>query len=257
MNTRIQLVAFWTLLRRELVRMFRLWQQTFLPPVIMQSLYFVVFGSFIGSQIPPIHGLRYMTYIVPGLIMMALITSSFMNVVFSLFSAKFMRSIEEMLIAPVENSTILAGYVAGGVARALITGVLVAVVSIFFAQPPIVHIFAILFFAIVTSIVFSLGGFLNALFAKSFDDAGLFSTFVLTPLIYLGGVFYSVSTLPAWAHSATLLNPIFYLVNGFRYGFLGFADVSVYLCLAVLMAFVLVLGGVNWYFIKTGLGLKQ
>lgn len=256
MNMSPSFIAYWTLVRRELIRLFRIWQQTFLPPVITQSLYFLVFGTFIGSQITPINGVRYIEYIVPGLIMMAVINSSFMNVVFSFFSAKFQRSIEELLMAPVTERVILAGYVSGGVARGLITGALVACVSLLFAQPPLAHPFAILFFAGITAIVFALGGFLNALFAKTFDDAGLFTTFVLTPLTYLGGVFYSIDRLPPFFRAVSRANPIVYMVDGFRYGFFGFSDTNPLIGAAILLCTALVLGIVNVRLLKRGYGLR-
>ncbi len=256
MKLSTSLVAYWTITRRELVRLFRIWKQTFLPPVIMQSLYFLVFGAFIGSQIAPIHGVRYMAYIVPGLIMMAIINSSFMNVVFSFFSAKFQRSIEELLMAPVTGRVMLAGYVSGGVLRGLITGVLVACVSVLFARPPLVHPFAIVFFAVITAVVFALGGFLNALFAKTFDDAGLFTTFVLTPLTYLGGVFYSIDRLPPFFRAVSHANPIVYMVDGFRYGFFGFSDTNPLIGAAILLATATILIVVNLRLLKSGYGLR-
>ena len=224
--------------------------------MIMQSLYFVVFGSFIGSQIPAIRGISYMAYIVPGLIMMAIINSSFMNVVFSFFSAKFQKSIEELLVAPVANSTILLGYISGGVIRSTITGVLVACVSVFFAHPPIMHPFAIIFFALITSVVFAMGGFLNALFAKSFDDAGLFTTFILTPLTYLGGVFYSIERLPPVFRTISRANPIVYMVDGFRFGFFGFSDTNPWIGATILLLTALILFFLNIKLLKKGYGIR-
>ncbi len=254
MNT--PLIALQTLLRREVGRVFRLWKQTFLPPVITQSLYFIVFGSFIGSQVAPINGISYMAYIVPGIIMMSVITSSYTNVVFSFFSTKFMRSVEEMLVSPMSNLVLLAGYSLAGVARAFITGGMVFVVSIFFTHPQIAHPFVMFVFAFLTAVVFSLGGFLNALFAKNFDDAGTFTTFVLTPLTYLGGVFYSVDQLPPFFKMASYANPIVYMVDGLRYGFYGIHDTNLWIGALFLIAVASALTFINLYLLKKGTGLR-
>ena len=196
MNIHDQYIAYETIVRKEVTRVFRIWPQTLFPPVITQTLYFLIFGKFIGSQISDIHGIDYMAFIVPGLVMMAVINNSFMNVVGSFFSAKFQRSIEELLVSSASNEAIIAGYVTGGIARGIIVGFLVFVVSIFFTSPQIYHIGIIFSFIFLTAIVFALGGLLNAIFATKFDDISIFPTFVLTPLIYLGGVFYSVNSLP-------------------------------------------------------------
>lgn len=251
-----QRTALYTLLRREVGRLFRIWQQTFLPPVITQTLYFLVFGTFIGSQIEAIKGVSYMAYIVPGIVMMSVITSSYTNVVFSFFSTKFQRSIEELLVSPASNATVLAGYVLGGVFRAFVTGILVFIVSFLFVRPTIQHPFVVIAFAILTAIVFALGGFLNALYAKNFDDAGLFTTFVLTPLTYLGGVFYSIDRLPPFFKTLSHANPIVYMVDGFRYGFYGINDTNPLIGIVFLIAVAVLLAGINLHFLRKGTGLR-
>jgi ABC-2 type transport system permease protein len=252
----IQLIALKTLLRREVGRQFRIWKQTFLPPVITQTLYFVVFGTFIGSQIAPIKGVSYMAYIVPGVIMMSVITSAYMNVVFSFFSIKFMRSVEELLVSPMSYRTMLAGFVSGGIFRAVFTGFLVFIVSFVFVRPMVQHPFIVLLFAVLTASVFALGGFLNALFAKNFDDAGTFTTFVLTPLTYLGGVFYSVDSLPPFFRTISHANPIVYMVDGFRFGFYGIADTNPWIGAIFLFVVIGVLATINLRLLKKGTGLR-
>lgn len=252
-----QSIAFETIVRREITRFTRIWTQTLLPPVITQTLYFVIFGKFIGSRIGDIGGVSYIAFIVPGLVMMAVINSSFANVVSSFFSAKFQRSIEELLVSPASNTAIIAGYVMGGVIRGILVGVIVFLVSIFFVHPKIQHGGIILIFIVLTALVFSLAGLINAIFARKFDDISIFPTFVLTPLTYLGGVFYSIESLPGLWQKVSLFNPILYMVNGFRYGFYGFSDVSV--CGSVL--FLLVLTGIltytNFYLLQKGTGIKN
>lgn len=252
----IQLTALYTLLHREIGRIFRIWKQTFLPPIVTQSLYFVVFGTFIGSQIAPIQGISYMAYIVPGIIMMSVIMSAYSNVVFSFFSTKFQRSVEEMLVSPMSHQTLLMGYVFAGVIRAFITGGLVFVVSLFFVRPGVEHPFVVLAFAFLTAVVFALGGFLNAIYAQNFDDAGTFTTFVLTPLTYLGGVFYSVQSLPAFFQIASRFNPIVYMVDGFRYGFYGIHDTNPWVGILFLIVISIILTIVNIRLLKTGKGLR-
>jgi ABC-2 type transport system permease protein len=254
---RIQLIALYTLLHREVLRQFRIWKQTFLPPVITQSLYFIVFGTFIGSQVAPIKGISYMAYIVPGIIMMSVITSSYTNVVFSFFSAKFMRSIDELLVSPMSDSMVLFGYVLGGVFRAIVTGLLVFLVSFFFVRPSVEHPFIVILFAILTAIVFALGGFLNALYAKNFDDAGTFTTFVLTPLTYLGGVFYSVEALPPFFRTISYFNPIVYMVDGFRYGFYGVHDTNLWIGVTFLTVLSVVLSIISVRLFAKGTGLRH
>ena len=254
---RIQLTALYTLLHREILRQFRIWKQTFLPPVITQSLYFVVFGTFIGSQVAPIKGISYMAYIVPGIIMMSVITSAYMNVVFSFFSIKFMRSVDELLVSPMSDRVILFGYVLGGVFRAMVTGILVFIVSFLFVRPTVEHPLIVILFAALTSLVFALGGFLNALYAKNFDDAGTFTTFVLTPLTYLGGVFYSVDALPPFFRALSYFNPIVYMVDGFRYGFYGVHDTNLWIGVGFLVLVSAVLAVLNIRLLAKGTGLRH
>ncbi len=257
MNPYEQWIAYSTLVRKEVTRFTRIWLQTLLPPIVTQSLYFVIFGKFIGSQIGTIHGVSYMSFIVPGLVMMAVINSAFANVVSSFFGSKFQRNVEELLVSPTPNWIILAGYVTGGVLRGLIVGVLVFLISIFFTHPQIHHLSFILLFIFLTAVVFSLGGFLNGLYAKSFDDVSIFPTFVLTPLTYLGGVFYSIYSLPQVWQTVSHLNPVLFMVNGFRFGFLGFSDVSVALSLLILVVFSIGMTILNLYLLKKGTGLKN
>ncbi|MFZ2886231.1 MAG: ABC transporter permease [Minisyncoccia bacterium] len=255
-----QWTAFYTMLRRDVVRMFRIWVQTFLPSVITSCLYFLVFGTVLGSQIGQMQGVDYMVFVVPGLVMLAIVTTSYANTSFTFFSSKFfMRSIDEILVSPTPPWLMIAGFVGGGVIRGVLTGALVLVVSVFFTglSLAIHNILIILGFAILTSLVFALAGLVNGIYAKSIDGINIVPTFVLTPLVYLGGVFYSVHTLPSWWQAITYANPLFYLINGFRYGFLGITDVSIMVSVGMLIAMIAVLVGVNWYFIRTGLGLKQ
>ena len=248
-------IALSTIVRKEVTRFTRIWSQTLLPPVITQSLYFVIFGKFIGSQIGAINGIGYMSFIVPGLVMMAVINNSFANVVGSFFSSKFQRSVEELLVSPTPNWVIIAGYVIGGTLRGVICGLLVFGISIFFAHPVIHHIVFIVLFVILTSVVFSLGGFANAIFAKKFDDVAIFPTFVLTPLTYLGGVFYSIHALPEFWQKVSYLNPILYMVNGFRFGFYGISDVNVYISFLILILLTIILIGINLFLLQKGVGL--
>lgn len=233
MNAAQLRIAFMTLLRKEIRRFLRIWPQTLLPPAITMSLYFVIFGNLVGSRIGDMGGFSYMQFIVPGLIMMAVITNSYSNVCSSFFSAKFQRSIEELVTSPVPNHIILLGYVVGGVTRGLCVGLIVTIMSLFFTQLELHNIFVMVYTVLVTAVLFSLGGFINAVYAKSFDDISIIPTFVLTPLTYLGGVFYAMSSLSPFWQNLSLLNPIVYMVNAFRYGILGYSDVNVWLSLTV------------------------
>lgn len=253
-------IAFYTMLRKDVVRMFRIWVQTFLPSVITSSLYFLVFGTVLGSRIGDMQGVDYMQFVVPGLVMLAIVTTSYANTSFTFFSSKFfMRSIDELLVSPMPPWLMIAGFVAGGIVRGVLVGALVLLVSLFFTGLTIsIHSgLIILGFALLTSLVFALAGLVNGIYAKSIDGINIVPTFVLTPLVYLGGVFYSVHTLPQWWQWITYSNPLFYLINGFRYGFLGITDVSLMTSVAILLAMVAALISLNWYFIRTGLGLKQ
>jgi ABC-2 type transport system permease protein len=256
MNGARQYVAYTTIVRKEVTRVLRIWPQTLFPPVITQALYFLIFGKFIGSQIKDIHGVSYMAFIVPGLVMMAVINNAFVNVVSSFFSSKFQRSIEELLVSSTPNRIIVAGYVTGGVVRGILVGVLVFLVSILFTRPQIHHGGIIFSFIFLTAVVFSLGGLLNAVFAKKFDDISIFPTFFLTPMIYLGGVFYSIENLPPFWRVLSQFNPILYMVNGFRYGFHGFSDVNVFVSFLILVVFAILLSIVNLVLLARGTGLK-
>jgi ABC-2 type transport system permease protein len=253
-------IAFYTMVRKDVVRIFRIWVQTFLPSVITSCLYFAIFGSVLGSRIGQMQGVNYMSFVVPGLVMLAIVTSSYANSSFTFFQSKFFaRSIDEMLVSPMPPWLIIAGFVSGGVIRGVLVGAIVMIVSVLFTGLHLaVHsILIILGFGILTAIVFALAGLVNGVYAKSIDGINLVPTFVLTPLVYLGGVFYSVHSLPQAAQYVTFVNPIFYLINGFRYGFLGIADIPLTISLAVLTGMIVVLIAINWYLIRTGLGLKQ
>lgn len=250
-------VAFKSLIIKEVTRFTRIWVQTLVPPAITMTLYFIIFGNLIGSRIGEMGGFSYMAYIVPGLIMMSVITNSYSNVASSFFSAKMHRNIEELMVAPVPNYIIIGGYIGGGVARGLAVGLMVSMVSLFFVDLKIAHLGVIVATVILTSVVFSLGGLINAVFAKSFDDISIIPTFVLTPLTYLGGVFYSLSLLPEFWQGVSKLNPIVYMVNAFRYGFLGVSDVNIVTSFAVLGLFVVGLYTLAWYLISRGIGLRS
>lgn len=232
-----QLTAFNTLFFKEIKRILRIWPQTLLPPVITMSLYFLIFGKMIGSRIGEMGGVSYMQFIVPGLVMMAVITNSYSNVVSSFFSAKFTGSVEEMLVSPMSKHAILLGYVAGGVFRGLVIALIVTCVSLFFTQLSLVHGLITVLTVVATSVLFSLGGFINAIFARSFDDISIIPSFVLTPLTYLGGVFYSLKDLPEFWQTLSLLNPIVYMVNVFRFGILGYSDVNIWYSVAAIVGF--------------------
>lgn len=249
-------VAYTTIVRKESVRFLRIWPQTLLPSVVTTTLYYVIFGTFIGSQIPAVHGFSYIQFIVPGLVMMAVITNSFSNVAGSFFGAKFQKQIEELLVSPISPFLVVAGYVTGGVLRGLLTGILVLGVALFFTEIAIYSVLLTVGFILLTALLFSLAGLLNAIYAKNFDGISIIPTFVLTPLTYLGGVFYSVSMLPEFWQKVSALNPILYMVNGFRYGMLGISDVSVVLSLTILTLLIGTLFAANMYFFKTGRGLR-
>lgn len=253
-------ISFYTMIRKDVVRMFRIWVQTFLPSAITSSLYFLVFGTVLGSRIGEMQGVDYMTFVVPGLVMLAIVTTSYANTSFTFFSSKFfMRNIEEILVSPTPPWVMIAGFVGGGVVRGVITGALVLLISVFFTglSLSIHNLLIILAFAILTCLVFALAGLINGIYAKTIDGINIVPTFVLTPLVYLGGIFYSVHALPSWWQAITYANPLFYLINGFRYGFLGITDVPLSLSVGILVGMIAILIALNWYFIRTGLGLKQ
>ncbi|MBP6750074.1 MAG: ABC transporter permease [Xanthomonadaceae bacterium] len=249
--------ALYTIVRREVARILRIWGQTLVPPAITMTLYFLIFGGLIGSQIRAMDGIRYMDFIVPGLVMMSIIQNSYGNISSSFFGAKFGRHIEELLVSPLPPWVILTGYVAGAVLRGLMVGAIVLVIAMFFTTIRMPHPFVTLATVLLGAIIFSLAGFVNAVYAKKFDDIAIVPTFILTPLTYLGGVFYSVKLLPPWAEAATHFNPIFYMVNAFRYGLLGRSDVSVPLAFALMIGFVVVLGGIGLMLLKKGVGLRS
>ncbi len=253
---RDDLICFYTIARRETTRIFRIWVQTLVPPVITMTLYFIIFGSFIGSQLAEIKGYNYMAFIAPGLIMMSIITNSYTNTVSSFFSTKFQRNIEELLVSPTPDWVIILGYISGGVVRGLSVGFLVSLVSLFFVRLPLFSIIFTALFAFLTSVVFALAGMINGIFAKKFDDISIIPTFVITPLTYLGGVFYSISLLPPFWQTVSKANPIIYMIDGFRSGFLGASDISVMVGLGMLVLFSVVLFSVNLYLLKKGTGTR-
>ena len=249
--------AFCSLLTKEINRFTRIWVQTLVPPAITMTLYFIIFGNLIGARIGEMNGFSYMEYIVPGLIMMSVITNSYSNVASSFFSAKFQKNIEELLVAPVPNYVIIAGFVMGGVVRGLLVGTIVTFVSLFFVDLQVDHWGVIIATVFLTSVVFPLGGLINAVFARTFDDISIIPTFILTPLTYLGGVFYSISLLPEFWQGVSQINPIVYMVNAFRYGFLGITDVSLVLSFSVLGVFIVSLYTIAMVLITKGIGLRS
>ncbi len=246
-------IAFSTLVIKEVLRFSRIWVQTVLPPAITTTLYFIIFGNLIGARIGEMDGYGYKEFIVPGLILMAVIANSYANTVSSFFQAKYQRHIEELIISPVPNWIILAGYVTGGVAR----GLVVTGVSLFFADIRIEHPLLTLLVVVLTSILFALGGLINAIFARNFDDISVIPTFVLTPLTYLGGVFYSISLLPPFWQQVSLANPVLYMINAFRYGILGVSDIDPAVALLLILGFILVLGGLALWLLYRGVGIKN
>lgn len=257
MNAMQTLIALWTLVLKEIKRFTRIWPQTLLPPSITMAMYFIIFGNLIGPRIGDMDGFSYMDFIVPGLIMMSVITNSYSNVASSFFSNKFQRSIEEMMVSPMPNWVILTGFVLGGMARGLGVGLIVTVVSLFFTRLTMEHPLLTLLVVVLTSALFSIGGFINALLANKFDDISIVPTFILTPLTYLGGVFYSISMLPEFWQGVSMLNPILYMVNVFRYGFLGVSDIPVGWALAAIFTFIIVLFSVALAMLERGKGIRS
>ena len=254
---KINRVALTTLWRKEIIRFLRIWVQTLVPPAITMTLYFVIFGSLIGSRVGEMGGFSYMEFIVPGLIMMSVITNSYSNVASSFYSTKFQRNVEELLVAPVPNYIIILGYMGGGVSRGILTGLIVTVVSLFFVDIQVYNLLVVITMVIMTSMLFALGGLINAIFANSFDDISIIPTFVLTPLTYLGGVFYSMSLLPEFWQGISKVNPIIYMVNTFRYGFLGVSDIDVGYAFAIVTLFIVVLFSIALTLINKGVGLRS
>ena len=251
------LVALGTIVRREVQRILRIWGQTLVPPAITMTLYFLIFGGLIGSKIGDMGGFCYMQFIVPGLVMMSVIQNSYGNISSSFFGAKFGRHVEELLVSPMPNWVILLGYVAGAVLRGLMVGAIVLAIAMFFTPVRVPHPLVTLSTVLLGATIFSLAGFVNAAYARKFDDIAIVPTFILTPLTYLGGVFYSVKLLPGWAEAATHLNPIFYMVNAFRYGLLGSSDVPLWVAYALMLGFVVALAALGLYLLKRGVGLRS
>jgi len=256
MNPQEIWIALSTIIRKEIRRFTRIWVQTLIPPAITMALYFVIFGNLIGSRIGDMGGFDYMSYIVPGLIMMSVITNSYSNVVSSFFSSKFQRQIEELLVSPTPNWVILVGYLVGGMGRGLMVGLIVTALSLFFTKLHIAHLGITLAIILLTSLLFSLGGFINGIFARSFDDISIIPTFVLTPLTYLGGVFYSIQLLPEFWQKVSMVNPILYMVNSFRYGILGVSDINVGFAFAMISLFVVAMFIFALYLLKNSKGLR-
>lgn len=250
-------IAFATLLRKEIGRFMRIWLQTVLPPAITMALYFIIFGNLIGPRIGKMHGFDYMQYIAPGLIMMSVITNAYSNVVSSLFGAKFQRHIEEILVAPMPNLLVLLGFVAGGVARGVVVGVVVTATALCFTDLHVESWLTTLAVVFLTAALFSLAGFINALFAKKFDDISIVPTFILTPLTYLGGVFYSIDLLPAFWQRVSLGNPILYMVNAFRHGMLGVSDIDIGVAFGVIGLFCALLFAASLWLLNRGVGLRS
>ncbi len=257
MNLSLNLVAMSTIVRKEMVRVMRIWVQTVVPPAITMTLYFIIFGNLIGRRIGTMDGFDYMQFIAPGLIMMSVITNSYGNVVSSFFGAKFGRHVEEMLVSPMSNATIILGHVAGGVLRGVLVGLLVTIIALFFTRLHVEHLFVTISIVLLSSIVFALAGFINAVFAKKFDDISIVPTFVLTPLTYLGGVFYSISLLPEFWQVVSKANPILYMVNAFRYGILGVSDINIGIAYGILALFVVVLFSTCMVLMNRGVGIRE
>lgn len=257
MNLALNAAAIRTLVHKEFVRILRIWIQTILPPAITMTLYFIIFGNLIGRRIGTMDGFDYMQFIAPGLIMMSVITNSYGNVVSSFFGAKFAGYVEEMLVSPMSNAAIIIGHVMGGLLRGLMVGGLVTVIASFFTKLSVAYPLVTLSMLVLSSIVFSLMGFINAVFARKFDDISLIPTFVLTPLTYLGGVFYSISLLPEFWQGVSQANPILYMVNAFRYGILGTSDISIVYAYGIVLFFILALFSACLYLLNRGIGIRE
>jgi len=257
MNTQQNLVAFKTIIVKEVMRFIRIWVQTLVPPAIMMTLYFVIFGNLIGSRIGEMDGFSYIEYIIPGLIMMSVITNSYSNVVAAFFNAKMYGHVQEMLTSPIPNHVILLGYICGGMIRGILVGIIVTIVSLFFSELSIKHPLITLGILLMTSMLFSIAGFINAVYAKSFDDISIVPTFILTPMTYLGGVFYSINLLSDFWQTVSLANPVLYMVNGFRYGILGESDINPWVSFGLIAAFTIALYYVAYQLLKRGIGIRS
>ena len=257
MNLQGQLISLGTLGNKEFQRVMRIWVQTLVPPAITMALYFLIFGTLIGRRIGQMSGFNYMEYIAPGLILMSVITNSYGNVVSSFFSAKYNRHLEEMLVSPMPHWAIVVGHMLGGMVRGLMVGLVVTCISLFFTRLPVNNLFIAVSVAVLTSAVFSLGGLINAIFARKFDDVSIIPSFVLAPLTYLGGVFYTVSLLPDFAQRLSLLNPILYMINAFRYGVLGVSDINISTAYLIILAFLAGLFTLSLVLINRGIGIRD
>jgi ABC-2 type transport system permease protein len=252
-----QYVAFKTILIKEILRFMRIWLQTVVPAAVTMGLYFIIFGNLIGSQLSDVAGFSYMDYIVPGIILMAIINNAYANVVSSFYMSKFAHFIEEMLVSPMPNYLILIGYLAGGVARGLLVGAVVTVVALFFTPLQVYNAWVLIAVVLLTAILFSLGGFINAIFAKTFDDISIIPTFVLTPLTYLGGIFYSIDMLPEFWQKVSLINPILYMINAMRYGMLGVSDIEIGKAFTIIVLFVVGLFAYALYLLRRGVDIRN
>ncbi len=252
-----QWIAFKTILIKEFLRFIRIWKQTVLPPMITTGLYFIIFGNLIGERIGTMDGYQYIDFIVPGLILMAVITQSYANTVSSFFMAKFQRNIEEMMVSPTPNYIIVLGYTGGGIARGLIVGVAVTTVSMLFTRLNIHNIAILLSIVLLTATLFSLAGIINAIYARTFDDISIIPTFILTPLTYLGGIFYSINLLPEFWQNVSLANPILYMINAFRYGFIGVSDIHLAVSYSIILAFIAVLYLYCLRLLNRGVGIRS
>jgi ABC-2 type transport system permease protein len=253
---RENLIGFNTIVDREMTRVLRIWVQTLVPPAITMTLYFIIFGSLIGRRVGQVGGFDYMAYIAPGLIMMQVLTNAYTNVVSSFYGAKFGRHIEELLVSPLPSGYIIMGYVTGGVLRGLLVGGLVTVIALFFTDLRLVHPLVTFSTVLLTAIVFSLGGLINAVYSKKFDDVTIIPTFILTPLTYLGGVFYSIQMLPEPWQTISKANPILYMVNAFRYGILGQSDINIYTAYSIILLFMVALYAFSYYLLERGVGMR-
>lgn len=250
-------VAFQTLVNKEVARFLRIWSQTLLPPAITTALYFIIFGKLIGSQIHDIHGYSYIQYLVPGLTMMAIMNNAYSNTSSSFFITKFNHSVEEMMVSSMPSYVILLGFMIGGALRGIIVGLIVILISLLFTSIPIQHPWIVSFMAILSALVFSLGGFLNALFAKKFDDVSFIPTFVLTPLTYLGGVFFSLNQLPPMFRTLSVMNPIFNIVDTFKYGMLGISDLNIYYGFSLVCGLFILMMISSLFLLQKGIGLRS
>jgi len=249
-------ISYYTMMRKEFVRIIRIWSQTLLPPIVTSALYFLVFGNFIGSKLPPVHGVSYIAFIVPGLIMMQVITSAYSNTVSTFFFAKMIHNLDELIVSPTPAWVVILGFMSGGVIRGLLVAVLVGASALFFTHLAIYNVAILLITVVLTAVLFSLGGLINGVFAKGFDGMSIVPTFVLTPLTFLGGVFYSVQQFSPFWRGVSKLNPIIYMVNAFRYGFLGISDIPLWECFGVLLGFSVLFALIVAYLFRRGKGLR-